>query len=147
MNLSTGKAISRYTVKEIPITQQIIDRVEEFAERDGMKPDLVFKNRKGELLQDDDLLKIHDMMEELGSDIYPKWEQFATVLGMEPGIIGDINIKERGDGERCLMRVLEKWRANPPPEYPFTMESVVTILRKQLISLNYLASQIEHKSC
>ena len=86
---------------------------------------------------------IRDMMNKLGSDVYPKWELFATELGIEPGNIGRISAKERGDGRLCVMRMLEEWRESPPPEYPFTMESAVVILRKPLIGLNYLAKRIE----
>ena len=88
-------------------------------------------------------VKIRDMMNKLGSDVSPSWELFATELGMEPGNIERIKRKERGDDRLCFMRVLEEWRANPPPEYPFTMQSVVTILRKPPIRLNHLANQIE----
>ena len=87
--------------------------------------------------------KIRDMMNKLGSDVCC-WELFATELGMEPGNIERIKRKERGDDRLCFMRMLEEWRANPPPEYSFTMQSVVTILRKPPISLNRLANQIEH---
>ena len=56
MNLNTNKVITHCKITPIPITQTVIDRVESLAANDGMKPDLVFQNRKGDLLQDDDLI-------------------------------------------------------------------------------------------
>ena len=56
LNLNTNKIITRSKVINIPITQQVIERVEYIANKEGMKPDLVFKNRKGDLIQDDDLI-------------------------------------------------------------------------------------------
>ena len=56
LNLNTNKVITRRKITTIPITQTVIDRVEALAAADNMKPDLVFKNRKGDLLQDDDFL-------------------------------------------------------------------------------------------
>ena len=53
LNLNTGKIITRRKVFEIPITQTIIERVEQLAEMDGITPDLTFKNRKGEFITDD----------------------------------------------------------------------------------------------
>ena len=88
------------------------------------------------------MIKIRDMMNMLGSDVYPKWELFATELGIEPGNIGCIREKER-DGKLCVVRMLEEWRDNPPQEYPFKKESAVAILRKPAIGLNRLAEQIE----
>ena len=52
MNLSTGKIITRHKITEIPITKEIINRVEFLAEQDDIKPDLIFKTRSGEILND-----------------------------------------------------------------------------------------------
>ena len=38
LNLKTGKVITRHKVKEIPLTKQVIERVEQLAKRDGFKP-------------------------------------------------------------------------------------------------------------
>ena len=54
LNLNTGKVITRRKIYEIPVTQVIIDRIENMAEQDGTKRDLIFKNRKGELLNDNE---------------------------------------------------------------------------------------------
>jgi len=61
LNLSTAKIITRTTVKEIPIPQDVIERVELLGKRDGIKPDNKYKNRIGEINpeyndDDDDLI-------------------------------------------------------------------------------------------
>ena len=52
MNLNTGKLITRRILFEIPVTQIIIDRVEELARINGITENLTFKNRKGEFITD-----------------------------------------------------------------------------------------------
>ena len=56
LSLNSGKIITRRKVTVIPITDEVIARVEHFAKRDGMKPDLVFKNGRGEPILDLDLI-------------------------------------------------------------------------------------------
>ena len=68
MNLTTGKPITRHHVDEVPITQEIIDRVEALAEKDGIKPDLVFRDRKGAILVDDQIAGVDDDVAEPLSD-------------------------------------------------------------------------------
>ena len=84
------------------------------------------------------------MMDKLGSEVYPKWELFATELGIGPGAIDSIGRKERGEDQLCFRRVLVEWSNSPPPDYPFTMESAVRILRKPVINLKKLAKTIEN---
>ena len=55
MNLRTGQLITRRRVTEVAITDTIIQQVEKLAEKDGMKTDLTFKDRKG-FIEDKDLL-------------------------------------------------------------------------------------------
>ena len=47
LNLNTGKIITRRKLTPIPATNEVITRVETLAKRDGMKPELVIKTRKG----------------------------------------------------------------------------------------------------
>ena len=54
LNLNTGKIITRRKIFEIPVTQTIIDRVEELAKIDGITLDLTFKNQKGKFITDND---------------------------------------------------------------------------------------------
>jgi len=58
LNLSTGRVITRAHVTEIPIPQDVVDRVEFLAQQDNVKPDLQFKTQRGELIPDydDDLI-------------------------------------------------------------------------------------------
>ena len=56
LNLMTGKVITRRKITEVSITQEVINVVEQMPKDDGMKPDLVFKNQKGEILLDDDFI-------------------------------------------------------------------------------------------
>ena len=53
LNLRTGKIITRQKFYEIPITQAVINRVEELAKKDGIKPVLTFQDRKGQVLMAD----------------------------------------------------------------------------------------------
>ena len=53
LNLKTGKKITRRKVTVIPITDEVVKKVRMLAKRDGMKPDLVFRKRKGDLVFDD----------------------------------------------------------------------------------------------
>lgn len=87
-------------------------------------------------------VKIHEMMNRLGSDVYPKWELFATQLDMDPGAIETIRRNEHGD-KMCFMRVLGRWRDSPPRDYPFSWESAVEILKTPMIDLRQLAREIE----
>ena len=53
LNLTSGKLITRQKFTKIPTSQDVIERVEALARRDGIKPDLVFRDRKGRQLRDD----------------------------------------------------------------------------------------------
>ena len=53
LNLSSKHVITRRKYTEIPTPQNVIDRVEQLAQQDGMKPDLHFLDRKGNLIRDD----------------------------------------------------------------------------------------------
>jgi len=53
MNLNTGKLITRRKVFLIPITEEVIERVESLASKDGMKTDIIFKTRTGDILDDE----------------------------------------------------------------------------------------------
>lgn len=50
LDLATAKIITRAHATEVPITTEVIRRVEFLASKDGIKPDLKFKNRIGEIL-------------------------------------------------------------------------------------------------
>ena len=52
LNLATARIITRSRVIEIPITNDVIERVEMLVKRDGIQQDLKFKNRKGEVTPD-----------------------------------------------------------------------------------------------
>ena len=54
LNLTTGKLITRQKFTDIATLQEVIDRVEALAARDGMQPDLIFYDRKGRQLHDED---------------------------------------------------------------------------------------------
>ena len=60
LDLNTGRVISRRKYYEIPVTQQVINRVEELAHHDGIRPDLVFQDRKGDLLMNDLIAGVDD---------------------------------------------------------------------------------------
>ena len=54
MNLTTGKLITRRKVMVIPMTEEVIKQVEHFGKRDGIKEDIIFKDRKGIIMDDTD---------------------------------------------------------------------------------------------
>ena len=54
MDLLTGKIISCRKVTPNPITQEVIDRVEDLAKKDGIKYLLNFKYRKEVTIREDD---------------------------------------------------------------------------------------------
>ena len=56
LNLTTNKVITRRRITKIPATDLVISRVEELATADGMKPDLVFADRKGTILLEDQFI-------------------------------------------------------------------------------------------
>ena len=90
-------------------------------------------------------IKISDMMNRLGEDVYPKWALFATQLNMNSGTIHAIRQKEHNESIMCFKCVLENWENNPTSDYPFTMESAVAILRTPMIKLTRLANEIEQE--
>ena len=55
-NLATKKILTRRKYTELPIPDHVIQRVEEIARQDGMKPELVFHDRKGTVIRDDDFI-------------------------------------------------------------------------------------------
>jgi Reverse transcriptase (RNA-dependent DNA polymerase) len=52
LDLNTGRTIKRRTVTQIPITQNVIDMVENLAKRDGMNSNLKIESKTGEVLYD-----------------------------------------------------------------------------------------------
>ena len=53
INLVTNKVITRRKYTEIPTLQNVIERVEQLAKQDGMRPELIFRDRKGRQLRDE----------------------------------------------------------------------------------------------
>ena len=53
LNLSTKKIITRRKYTELPMPQNVIDRVEKLAKQDDIKPDPHFLDRKGEFVREE----------------------------------------------------------------------------------------------
>ena len=89
--------------------------------------------------------EVRDMLAFLTPTVDPSWELFATQLNIDPGDIDSI----RSERESCQLRlldVLNRWRRDPPREYPFNMESVVAVLRTPLLGFQQLANDIENRN-
>ena len=58
LNLRSGKKITRRNWTELPMPQEVIDRVNQLGEAEGQRPELTFYDRKGRLIGDLDVTPI-----------------------------------------------------------------------------------------
>ena len=87
LNLKTGKIVTCMKFTEIPITTQVIHRVEYLSELYGIKPNLLIKTRKGELYQNDDLIaRVDDNKDFTDKDYIAKGKLSDTNLIYEKGV-------------------------------------------------------------
>ena len=77
----------------------------------------------------------------VGAHIHPDWYLFATQLGLSDAILRGIERNE-ADTKHCFVKAMEHWKASPPPDKPFTWETIVTTLESPYINNNELASKI-----
>ena len=94
----------RHKVTEILITKESINRVDFLAEQDDIKPDLIFKTRSGEILNDDVLIAGVDdddsntaTTQDTDSDTGSDYEQGDD--SKSAGVEDDENIGEIGEEE------------------------------------------------
>ena len=91
MSLNTGRRIHRRNWTPLPMPDEVVSRVEQLGRRDGQPNLLVFANKHGENLLDDDLEILDD------DDL-----SYATEVGTDeiPGV--DSDLSEEGDDEDPL---------------------------------------------
>ena len=77
----------------------------------------------------------------VGARIHPDWYLFATQLGLSDATLRGIERNE-GDTKHCFVKAMEHWKASPPPDKPFTWETIVTTLESPYINNTELASKI-----
>ena len=87
MNLATGATITRTQVKVVPITEDVVQRVEFFARKDGVKEDTRFKTRRGEIIPDqgdDALIAGVDKQNNTGNTAEQSHQEDEEVNDREP---------------------------------------------------------------
>ena len=88
MSLNTGKRIHRRNWTPLPMSDEVVSRVEQLGRRDGQPNLLVFANKHGENLLDEDLEIVDD------DDL-----SYATEVGADEIPGADSDLSEEGDDE------------------------------------------------
>ena len=102
---------------------------------------MLFTNPTGTLLTESGGLTVNLLYQKLFS-VRAKWYSVGLNLDLHPSTLDAIEQKHRGDTDRCMATVLEKWLAKKPDG---TWDNVLDMLESPSLNQKALAKELRQQ--
>lgn len=91
-----------------------------------------------------DTLDRDELIKLVGRKLRSKWYKIGQQLGIAADALSEMSAStEPWDTYSRLEKVLKAWEANPPADRPYTWETIISVLKSEIIHEHDVAAEVK----